>query len=98
MKRPQMKLAALVGGVALTLLVAFTALNGGGPASALAATAAATPGASAAPGQASKTDFLSKLAANLGIGQDTLTAAVKKTNLQLIDEAVAAGTMTEAQA
>lgn len=44
------------------------------------------------------TDFLSKLAANLGIGQDQLTDAVKQTNLQLIDEAVAAGTMTEEQA
>ena len=97
MKSPQMKLAALAGGLALTLLVAFTALTGGGAASALAA-AAATPGASSAPGQASNTNFLSKLAANLGIGQDTLTTGIKQTNLQLIDEAVAAGTMTAEQA
>jgi len=72
-------------------------MTGGGTASALAA-AVAMPGASTTPGQAPNTNFLSKLAANLGIGQDTLTAAVKKTNLQAIDEAVAAGTMTEAQA
>jgi hypothetical protein len=51
-----------------------------------------------ATGQATGADFLGKLAANLGIGEDQLTEAVKKTNLQLIDEAVVAGTMTAEQA
>jgi hypothetical protein len=62
----------------------------------LVAVAAVT--ASGASAAGTGTDFLSKLAANLGIGQDQLTDAVKQINLQLIDEAVAAGTMTEEQA
>ena len=86
------KIAALAGALGLSLLIAITAI-GSGPASALAA--AATPGTG---GQTSGSSFLSKLAANLGIGEDTLTNGVKQTNLQLIDEAVAAGTMTEAEA
>ena len=87
------KITALAGAVGLSLLIALTALTGGGPTGALAA--AATPGTN---GQSYGTNFLSKLAANLGIGEDTLTEGMKQTNLQLIDEAVAAGTMTEAQA
>lgn len=87
------KIAALAGALGLALLIAVTAVTGGGPTSALAA--AATPGTGT---QTSGTSFLSKLAANLGIGEDTLTAGVKQTNLQLIDEAVAAGQMTEAEA
>ena len=90
---PRNKITALAGAVGFSLLIAFTALTGGGPASALAA--AATPGTN---GQTSSTGFLSRLAANLGISEDTLNTGVKQTNLQLIDEAVAAGAMTEEQA
>jgi hypothetical protein len=48
--------------------------------------------------QAGLADFYAKLAANLGIGQDKLTAAVAQTDQQQIDAAVAAGTLTPAQA
>lgn len=88
------RIAALAGAIGLSLLIAFAALTAAGPAGTLAAVAA-TP---ATGSQASATEFLAKLAANLGIGQDKLTEAVKQTNLQVIDEAVAAGTMTAEQA
>lgn len=78
---------ALVGALGLTLLIALTAVAGVG-------SAGAAPGA----GGTGASDFLAKLAANLGIGQDQLTAAVKTTNVQLIDEAAAAGTLTADQA
>ena len=78
------RMIALLGTLGLTLMIAVAAVTASG--------------ASAATGQGSATDFLSRLAANLGIGQDQLTEAVKQTNLQLIDEAVAAGTMTADQA
>jgi len=42
--------------------------------------------------------FLAKVAANLGITEDVLVAAYEKANLQMIDEAVAAGQMTAGQA
>ncbi|MCS5696558.1 Fis family transcriptional regulator [Desulfofundulus thermocisternus] len=42
--------------------------------------------------------FLEKLAANLGVGQDTLKEAIKQTELQMIDEAVQQGKMTSDQA
>src|SRR5262245_21695628 len=77
------RMIALLGTLGLTFLIAVAAESASG--------------ASAA-GAATGTDFLSKLAANLGIGQDQLTAAVKQTNLQLIDEAQAAGTLTADQA
>ena len=95
MKTMRTKLLALAGALALTLLIAVGALTGGGAASALAA--AATPGTTGT-GQANASNFLGKLAANLGIGEDRLTETVKQTNLQLIDEAVAAGTLTADQA
>ena len=81
------RLLALLGALGLTLLIAATAITTSGASAAAGAT-----------GLASGTDFLSKLAANLGIGQDQLTAAVKQTNLQLIDEAATAGTITADQA
>jgi hypothetical protein len=81
------RMIALLGTLGLTLLIAVGAVTASGASAAAGAT-----------GQASGTDFLSKLAANLGIGQDQLTNAVKQTNLQLIDEAEAAGTLTAAQA
>ncbi len=46
----------------------------------------------------SRTSFLAKVAANLGITEDVLVAAYEKANLQTIDEAVAAGRMTAEQA
>src|SRR4051812_30122185 len=81
------RMIALLGTLGLTLLIAVGVI-----------TASGASAASGTGGLASGTDFLSKLAANLGIGQDQLTAAVKQTNLQLIDEAAAAGTLTADQA
>lgn len=77
------RMIALVGGLSMALLLAVAAVGASGASAANTATG---------------TNFLSKLAANLGIGQDQLTSAVKQTNLQLIDETVAAGTMTADQA
>ncbi|MSQ61959.1 MAG: hypothetical protein EXR43_05210 [Dehalococcoidia bacterium] len=56
--------------------------------------AAQTPGAGASGGG----NFLTKLAANLGIGEDQLKAAVDQAQAKMIDEAVAAGKITQAQA
>ena len=92
------KLMTLAGATLLTLAVAVVAVAAGGPAGAFARQA--TPGTGAAPATAQNpmADFLAKLAANLGISQDRLTAAVKQTDLQLIDEAQAAGRLTADQA
>lgn len=57
-----------------------------------------TVGPGATPGQGGRADFYAKLAANLGIGQDKLAAAAAQTDQQQIDAAVAAGTLTPAQA
>jgi len=43
-------------------------------------------------------DFIAKLAANLGIEQDKLTAAIETTKQQILDEAVAQGKLTREQA
>jgi polyhydroxyalkanoate synthesis regulator phasin len=43
-------------------------------------------------------DFIAKLAANLGIEEDKLTAAIDTTRQQLLDEAVAQGKLTREQA
>lgn len=92
------KLLALTGAVMLTLAIAIVALATGG--TRLIAAASGTPGTSATPatGQQGVADFLAKLAANLGISQDQLVAAIKKTDLQQIDAAQAAGQLTQAQA
>lgn len=42
--------------------------------------------------------FVSKLAANLGVGQDQVTAALDTTKKQMLDEAVQQGKITQAQA
>jgi hypothetical protein len=76
-------MVALLGTLGLVLMIGVAAVMASGMSAAGAATG---------------TGFLSKLAANLGIGQDQLTEAVKQTNLQLIDEAEAAGTLTADQA
>lgn len=91
------RLLTIAGAGLLTLAIAVTAVAGGGPAGALAAPG--TPGTTAtATGQNPAADFLAKLAANLGIGQDRLSAAVKQTDLQQIDAAQAAGQLTADQA
>ncbi len=43
-------------------------------------------------------NFIAKLAANLGIGEDSLKAAVEQTQNEVIDEGVAAGRLTEKRA
>ena len=69
------KLLTLAGATLLTLAIAVAAVAAGG--ARWTAAAQATPGTGATPstGQNRAADFLSKLAANLGIGQDQLTAA-----------------------
>jgi hypothetical protein len=102
---PRTRSLALAGVLALTLTVGAAAFAVGGPLGALAATGTpttgqgtqATPG-TATTGQGSPADFYAKLAANLGIGQDTLAAAVQQTDQQQIDAALAAGTLTPARA
>lgn len=42
--------------------------------------------------------FMSKLAEKLGISEDTLTTAIKDTRIEMVDEAVADGRLTEEQA
>jgi uncharacterized protein YidB (DUF937 family) len=60
-----------------------------------------TPSASnATPGQKQQlvNDFLDKLATNLGISTDTLKSALTKTDTQMLDQAVADGKITQAEA
>ncbi|HEY8598599.1 MAG TPA: hypothetical protein VIL85_09225 [Thermomicrobiales bacterium] len=92
------KSLALVGLLALTLAVGGAAFVTGGGGSALAAPG--TPGAASpsADKQAAQADFYAKLAANLGVSQDTLVAAVRQADLAQIDAALAAGTLTAEQA
>lgn len=92
------RLLTLIGAGLLTAAIAITALLAGHPLTTLAADpAAATPAAGQA-AQNDRADFLAKLAANLGISQDALTAAIKQADLQQIDAAAAAGTLTADQA
>ena len=56
--------------------------------------AAQTPGGVASAGG----DFIARLAANLGIGEDQLKAAIDLTRTQPIDEALAAGELTQDEA
>ena len=88
------RLLTLAGTLALTLTIAVAAIAAGGSSGALAAPG--TPRAGT--GQRGLADFYAKLAANLGIGQDKLAAAVAQADQQQIDAAVAAGTLTQAQA
>jgi hypothetical protein len=91
------RVITMIGAGLLTLTIAATALLAGRPGSTLAAPPAATP-TSGQSGQNPLSGFVAKLAANLGITQDQLTAAVKKADLQQINEALAAGQMTADQA
>lgn len=92
------KLLTLAGATLLTLAVVVAAVAAGGPAGTLAQQTTPGTGATPATGSSPVADFLAKLAANLGVSQDRLTAAVKQTDLQLIDEAEAAGRLTADQA
>ena len=44
------------------------------------------------------TNFLEKLASNLNVSVDQLTSAIKATGLEMVDEAVASGNLTDEQA
>jgi len=48
--------------------------------------------------QAAIDDYLARLAENLGVSVDDLTGALKETALEIVDEKVADGTLTEEQA
>lgn len=76
-------LGVAVGAVAVTDQVAF--------AQDATATESATP-------QSRASDFIARLAGVLGIGQDQLQSAITQTNLQMVDEAEAAGQLTAEQA
>lgn len=52
----------------------------------------------AASGAGKRSDLWAKVAANLGITKDALVAAFDQAEIQMIDEALAAGTITEEQA
>lgn len=96
---PRNRLITLTVALALTLTIAVAAVAAGGPSGVLAATGTPTAGTGQTNDrQNALADFYAKLAANLGIGQDKLVAAVNQTNQQQIDAAVAAGTMTQEQA
>ena len=126
--RTRGRLIAAIGAVALTLIIAVTAIVAGGPLRALAAPATPTApsrtggmtgggapdfawlamsGANgsfaAAPGQGGDIQarcqaFVTGMAANLNVTTDQFQSAFKKTVLQQIDAAEAAGTLTATQA
>ena len=50
------------------------------------------------PGSGRLSNFIERLAGNLGISQDELEAAIDSTQLQMVDEALANGDITEEQA
>jgi hypothetical protein len=91
------KLLAIGGALLLTVAIAGAAVTLGGARPTLAA-----PGTSRAArpagDQQNLADFYAKLASNLHISQDALVAAVKQSDLQQIDAALAAGTLTSDQA
>jgi hypothetical protein len=60
--------------------------------------AVASVGAQEGTGDTPVQTFVSKLAAKLGISEDQLTTAVKDVELEMVDEALAAGRITEEQA
>lgn len=103
----QQKILATVGAVLLTLLIAVVAVSAGAPRGAAAERASergqvtpATPGTVVDHRVDAKCggDFAAKLAANLGITEDQLEAAIKKTAAQKIDEAEQNGRLTADQA
>lgn len=101
------KVLATLGAVLLTLLVAVVAVSAVVPRGAAAERAnergdatATTPGtvANHRIDATCASDFSAKLAANLGITEDQLKAAIKKTAVQKIDEAEQNGRLTADQA
>ena len=91
------KQLALRGVLLLTLAIASAAMTLGEARSTLAAPG--TPGAARPAGDhQGLADFYARLAGNLHISQDALVAAVKQSDLQQIDAALAAGTITADQA
>ncbi len=60
--------------------------------------AAQTDGDVSMPGKERLNNFISRLAGNLGITQEELEVAIDQTQLELVDEAVADGRITEEQA
>ena len=85
------RLMVLVGSVAIVALLAI-----GGAATVFAAGGTATPTATNQPTRAQQ--FLNRLANNLGITTDKLQQGLKTTANQSIDNAVANGKITQAQA
>jgi hypothetical protein len=97
MFKARKKLLALGGALLLTVAIAGAAVTLGGARPTLAAPG--TPGAARSAGdQQELADFYAKLASNLKISQDALVAAVKQSDLQQIDAAITAGTLTSDQA
>ena len=95
------RLLTAAGATLLLLLVAAIAFILGGGRGAAAATSPVSPAgdmtAAGAPGLTCG-DFQQKLAANLGVGEDRLRAAVKQSALQEADEALGTGRITADQA
>jgi hypothetical protein len=85
------RLVMLAGSVAIVVLLAI-----GGAATVFAASPPATPGATSQPNRAQQ--FLNRLANTLGITTDKLQQGLKTTADQSIDNAVANGKITQAQA
>jgi carboxylesterase type B len=85
------RIVMLAGAVAIVALLAV-----GGVATVFAASPPATPDATSQPNRAQ--EFLNRLANNLGISTDKLQQGLKTTADQTIDNAVANGKITQAQA
>lgn len=84
-KRTKLIIAGLVGALLAAALVGWTMAQG------------QSSGEQTAPVAIPQT-FLSKLAANLGVTETKLLEAITQTRLQMIDEAVAQGWLTQQQA
>ena len=84
--------AALIGGAGTGIVMAQSSSGSTGAAS---TTVAALANQQAPADQAT---FITELAKNLGITEDALKAAIKTTSLAQVDKALAAGTITQAQA
>ena len=90
------RLLSITSGVAL-----FGAVLGGGIITASAQDSGSTPEStteSSATREERQADYIAKLAANLGVDAATLESALKSTALQILDEQVAAGLITEERA
>lgn len=88
--------AALVGGTIIGSVAAATAPRAGAPEQNVAPAADARPNAEAAAKRCA--EFRRAFAANLGVQESALAPAAKKAAVSMIDAAVAAGTLTKADA